>query len=407
MPAARRIVFVHESPDGLGGSQTSMRVEAQALLSAGFEVLLVHGQCAGLTARTREVFAVEHRAPGLFGARPSRAMLSELRALGRFLEVERADAVHLHLWSGPLLLAYLARRLPLFATCHVPVCPNGARFQYGTRKLCERAVGGGCLSQGYRRLGCGSTANEVAYGLPGFVLGLAETAWTLRLLARCDGVVAPSHWQRRMLVGDGIAEHRITVIPPAIPVRRAPPAPPAGGVPVVLAAGRLTVLKGFEDLLHASSRIAVSHEVQLAGEGPSEPGLRALAERLGISDRVHFLGALSQAELAAAAAAAAVVAVPSVWPETFGMVGPEALLTGTPVVAYRSGGIADWATPEHGAVAVAPGDIAALARELTAVLEDPPSRRLSAPQHAAVDGLVAPSRHAATLVALYDAALRA
>jgi glycosyltransferase involved in cell wall biosynthesis len=66
-----------------------------------------------------------------------------------------------------------------------------------------------------------------------------------------------------------------------------------------------------------------------------------------------------------------VLALPSVWPEPFGLVGIEALAAGRPVIASATGGIEDWL--EHGVngLLVPAGDVAALATTLTELLADP------------------------------------
>lgn len=419
--AVRRAVLLHQDPDGLGGSQASMLAEAAGLEAAGWRVSLVHGQAGGLSSTTSDLVAAELCEPALFRSHPSRAMLRALASLTRFVEHERPAVAHLHLWSCPLLLARLQRLLPTLATCHVPVCPNGARFRYAEGRLCERAVGGSCLTDGFRHGGCGHTADEVPFGPAPFALSLAYASWTLRLLARCSGVIAPSDWQRRMLEQDGVPPERITVLAPPIrgdvagswpsdgsDASRSSPVPRTAEdpAPVVLAAGRLVVLKGFDHLLRASARTTARHQVHIAGEGPALGGLEALADDLGIRHRVRFLGARTAEELQDAVVRAAVVVVPSVAPETFGMVGPEALLARTPVVAYAAGGIADWVGPRTGAVGVDPGDVDALARALSGALSDATRPSISTTRRHEVARLVSPARHTDDLIRLYDAATR-
>jgi glycosyltransferase involved in cell wall biosynthesis len=398
----RRVVFVHSTPEVIGGSQHSMLAEADALTEAGWQVLIIHGESQPLAAGTSARFAGELHEPAVFGHHPSRGMQHGLRRLAKFLEAERPLVAHLHLWPRPMLFRFLVDRLPTVATCHVPVCPNGARFHYTQERICEHAVGPYCVTRGYRQHGCATTADGRSYGLPAFTAGLAYARWTLRLLARCNGVIAPSFWQRQMLIADGVPAERVVVIPP--PIGRAHAAAAAGdgtdALPVVLAAGRLMVLKGMHHLLRASARVERPHELHLAGDGPALPELRGLAEALGIADRTRFLGSLEPDRLAAAFAGAAAVLVPSLWPETFGMVGPEALLAGTPVIAYAGGGIPDWARAEYGARSVAVGDIPALAREINSAVGQP--RRVNPAQIAKVRDGYSPQRHTAALLELYE-----
>ncbi len=72
---------------------------------------------------------------------------------------------------------------------------------------------------------------------------------------------------------------------------------------------------------------------------------------------------------------ASVIVVPSRWPEPFGLAGPEALLHGRPVVAYRVGGIADWLVDGVNGFTVQCGDRAALFEAVRTLLETP-ARRL-------------------------------
>ncbi|TQV77648.1 glycosyltransferase [Exilibacterium tricleocarpae] len=62
-----------------------------------------------------------------------------------------------------------------------------------------------------------------------------------------------------------------------------------GAAPLLLAAGRLHVNKGFDILLQALTRIPEAH-LWLAGSGPEETTLRGLADELGVTSRVHWLG---------------------------------------------------------------------------------------------------------------------
>jgi glycosyltransferase involved in cell wall biosynthesis len=93
--------------------------------------------------------------------------------------------------------------------------------------------------------------------------------------------------------------------------------------------------------------------------------LRAEADARGL--RMRFLG--QRGDVPALLAAADVVVVPSRW-EGQPLIVQEALRAGRPLVASRTGGIPDL-TGEDAAVLVPPGDVAALAAAVLAVLDDP------------------------------------
>ncbi|MBD8704469.1 glycosyltransferase [Frigoribacterium sp. CFBP 13712] len=80
-----------------------------------------------------------------------------------------------------------------------------------------------------------------------------------------------------------------------------------------------------------------------------------------LGDRVAYVGPLGQAELAELVGRSACSLTTPVWAEPFGLVVPEALMTGTPVAAHDVGGVTEIARGSVGITTVTPGDPAALA----------------------------------------------
>lgn len=107
----------------------------------------------------------------------------------------------------------------------------------------------------------------------------------------------------------------------------------------ILATGRLVPVKGYDVLLRAMpsviARFPQAH-LRLAGSGPAETRLRALAQELNIADRVEFLGWVNRSTILNELSQAALVAIPSDGTqEGFGLVAAEALAAGVPIVASR------------------------------------------------------------------------
>jgi type III pantothenate kinase len=75
--------------------------------------------------------------------------------------------------------------------------------------------------------------------------------------------------------------------------------------------------------------------------------------------------------LASFYAGARFAVVPSRWPEPFGMVGPEAMARGRPVIGFAAGGIPDWLDDGVTGLLVPPGDIGGLTRAMDRLLGDP------------------------------------
>jgi glycosyltransferase involved in cell wall biosynthesis len=98
---------------------------------------------------------------------------------------------------------------------------------------------------------------------------------------------------------------------------------------------------------------------------------------LGIAGSFHFLGNRAPVEARRIVGGADLLVAPSIrdgrWAEGFGLVGIEALLVGTPVVAYDSGALKEVLAPC--APVVPEGDRVALAKAIINVLEDPDKRQ--------------------------------
>lgn len=138
----------------------------------------------------------------------------------------------------------------------------------------------------------------------------------------------------------------------------------------VFSLGRLVPGKGFRLLLKSFARAFKdpNYKLDIGGDGYLQPELKRLANRLGLSRQVRFLGPLSRMEVAAAFARADFFVHASA-SETFGVVMLEALASGIPVVACRSGGPDDFITPECGYL-VSPGDADALASRMVKVSQN-------------------------------------
>jgi glycosyltransferase involved in cell wall biosynthesis len=154
---------------------------------------------------------------------------------------------------------------------------------------------------------------------------------------------------------------------------------PTGRPPArILAVGRLAADKGFDYLLRAAAdllRGGVALEVEILGDGPEGPALRALAATLGIADRVRFGGWVPFREVHRAMQQATVLVHPSAGlGDGLPNVIREAMALGTPVVASRIAGIPEALDDGRCGVLVQTKDAAALAEGIARLLGDPALR---------------------------------
>jgi glycosyltransferase involved in cell wall biosynthesis len=180
----------------------------------------------------------------------------------------------------------------------------------------------------------------------------------------------------RHMVKNGVAPanaHFIPTFPDVAalpPVDRATLATPRDAK-VLLALSRLHPKKGLDTLLMALQKMPGAI-AWLAGDGPLRRELENIAKKLGVIDRVRFLG--WRTDRAALLRAADVCVLPSRY-EPFGTVILEAWAAGTPLVACASAGPA--ATIENGVTGLLTpiDDVSALADGLNRVLGDEALRR--------------------------------
>jgi glycosyltransferase involved in cell wall biosynthesis len=150
---------------------------------------------------------------------------------------------------------------------------------------------------------------------------------------------------------------------------------PGPDEPLLLCVGRLIPIKGHVVLLRAfaeARREVPELTLEVAGRGPLEPALKALAKELGIEDAVQFLGYVSP--IADAIDRSAAVVVPSLG-EGFGMVALEAMERARPVVAADIGGLGELVVDGETGLLVASGEAEPLARALVEIASDPERRR--------------------------------
>lgn len=138
----------------------------------------------------------------------------------------------------------------------------------------------------------------------------------------------------------------------------------------LLSVGRLDAMKRVNLLLEALARMRHAVPCQIAGTGPDLPALRALAERLGIADRVTFLGWVSQEQLVNLyAGARAVYFAP--FDEDYGYITIEAFLSAKPVVTtHDAGGALEFVVHEETGLVTEPTP-PALAAALDRLVESP------------------------------------
>lgn len=199
-----------------------------------------------------------------------------------------------------------------------------------------------------------------------------------RALSQASRCVAVTRHEVAHYEALGVAGARVDVVPNGIPASALAPGDGKrfreshglGSGPLVLFLARLAHDKGLPDLVRAMARVPGATLAVCGRDAGARAESERTARRLGLSDRVRFLGPV--AEPRHAYAACDLFVLPSHY-EAFGIVLLEAMAQGRPVIATTAGGMPE-VVDDAGAV-VPPRDPDALAEGIRRVLSDPEASR--------------------------------
>ncbi len=238
-----------------------------------------------------------------------------------------------------------------FAHSYYGTCISGDKtHKFPVIEPCERRFGAACLALYFPRRCGGLSPLEMArsYG---------RQRHRLQLLHRYAAVLTNSEHMCREFTRHSVAGGRVHHLShaatqsseaPAAPLRFSPSVRRSGPWRLMFV-GRMDRLKGGGTFIDALPRVAAATDravhVTFAGDGPARRRWERQARRAMQKSRrlaIEFPGWVQQEALAERLDSTDVVVVPSLWPEPFGLVGPEANRRGVPVVAFATGGIPEW-----------------------------------------------------------------
>ena len=190
-------------------------------------------------------------------------------------------------------------------------------------------------------------------------------------------IVTSEPTAERLTVDFGVDRGRIAVVVPG--TEDAPRSDGSKGPSCqILSVGTLVPRKGHDVLLRALARLFdLEWRLTIAGSPDRDRvharTLSALAEELGIANRVHFAGEVSDGELEELWREADLFALATYW-EGYGMAVAEALRRGLPV-AVTAGGAAASLVPTEAGVVCPPGDHESLSLAMRRLIFSPALRR--------------------------------
>ena len=314
-----RVVLVNKYAFVTGGADRHVLLLRRALEERGHSVVLI--STGGGEADYEVPISVTHETrDSLSPTRRGAVALSALwnrraaRLTADVIESFRPDIVHAHklypqLSVAPIVVAQ-RRQVPIVQTVHDyefisanALDHSGRRFDYEEGRLSYRLL------------------NSLTFVLRRRVHASAVDAW----IAVSDAVA-------RRYASRGI---QTTVLPNFVELAPHEAADSRSGVVFI---GRLTEAKGVRHVIALAKELSDT-EFSIAGWGQLAPVVAGAAQEL---ENVRFCGRIDSEAVQRMLAHARVAVIPSLWEEPGAIVVLEAMAAGTPLVVYRTGGIADY-----------------------------------------------------------------
>ncbi len=341
MSSAGKILFVCEYAGFAGGIERYIYQTAGILKRYGFEVYALYNTEVRGFAEFKSVFN------GLwkYNELPQITVDFDLVTVHRVRSAEFAEVLQNRY------------KLVMFVHDHEYYCPRLCRYLPVVRTNCFRP---------YKRMHCGvcGMLRRPANGVwQDFKQTFFEFPRLFQSIKKSEKLVVLSHFMQKTLTDNGFAAEKIVIIPPAVALPE--PAVPQV-VPHLVITGQLIRGKGVDLFLQAARLLHGNYTADILGAGNDEEYLKSLA--IGLP-AVKFHGWINNPESYIQRASFAVL--PWRWQEPFGLVGPEAMACGLPLVAFDVGGVREYLIDRENGILVPPGDIEKLAAAIQELIDNP------------------------------------
>lgn len=364
-----RILFVNEKCGYFGGVEQNIADTVKGLNSRGHACNLAYGEISErdleeYKALFEETFLCQETGPV---TKDRRLNITDrgVHTLEGVLSRVFPDVIYFHKVPELKSCMHLLLRLRSVRMVHDHdlCCPRRHKYFMSNGRVCHHKLDWRCWIDG--AFIARSNTSRTGFTFVNIGRKLRE----MRRNYRIDCLLVGSRFMRDELLQNGFPEEKVHILPPVIRMDNPPPLP-VPDEPKILYVGQLIRGKGVDLLLEAIKGLTCDFRATIVGTGNAEHRLKALCSKLGLDNRVDFLGWVRNEDLGQFYSKAKVVVVPSRWPEPFGMIGLEAMHHGRPVVGFDVGGIPDWLEHMGTGLLVPEQDVGAFARALDRVLSE-------------------------------------
>lgn len=317
--------------------------------------------------------------------------------LDRQIEEIQPDAVYIHRLTDDCYLNHLLKTgiaaVRLFHD-HQLFCLREHKYTTIGNRTCVKPTGFRC----YPCLGFLNKSSS----WPGFRLKcLGNLIRKQKINRQLQAFVVGSTYMKNHVAAHGFDEAKIHVLPlftdppTAVTEKREND--------LLLFVGQLNRGKGLDLVLQALPQVSLPIRLVVVGSGNQETEYRALCNQLDLAERVTFAGKAPGDELGRYYQRAACVVFPSRAPETFGLVGLEAMNYGCPVIAADVGGVREWLVDGVTGLLFPSNDIKALSDRMERIFTEPAfAKSLGNRGYQRVQTVFQPENHVQELISLFE-----
>ena len=327
-----RVLHVNEFVSQKGGVEAYLRSLVPLLEKEGLTQYFAYGEGEGDDVKN----AIQ--IPGIRST-VFRENIEAEKLVSGVLDNVSPDVVHVHNIKNIGVLNALVKYGKCVFTTHDYrlVCPASTFFYKRSKEMCTKVSGLGCFTT--------TLSKHCMTPRPRYARYFYDRVrWFKKNYRNGIELIAPSQGAKTRFVEAGCREESITVLPYFCPLKPLEEPRPVPESPRITFMGRIAPSKGYGFFVEALGLLPENVSGVMVGSfsAESEKRVKNLARKYGCLDRLELKGWASREEVVQIIDQTSVFVFPSIWPETLGIVGIEALSRGVPVVASDIGGVREW-----------------------------------------------------------------
>jgi len=348
-----RVLWINDEASFVGGAETYIYQTAQELASqSGVENILLYSASCRIDSTYARAFSFT-------------TVMANIKEQIKSLN---PDIIYVHqVQDINILQALLGVDIPVigFIHDHKHFCLREHKYTTVGNQTCTKAVGMDC----YTCLGFLNKQDAFPYIS---IRTLSSLKSVQNILKQFDEIIVASEYMKTHLLMHDFDKKKLSKIALFSKDIERPKITNNDNEKRFLFVGQLVRGKGVDVLLNAFANTQdKTISLDICGDGKQREELKELAKSLGIANQVHFHGKVSPESLTTYYCNAYMVVIPSRAPETFNLVGLEAMKHAKAVIATDVGGISEWLEAQKTGFVFPSNDANALTSILEYSLQNP------------------------------------